>query len=143
MLITPLLLALGGCAITTIGAADVQYSVVAFPQGSQTVAVSVGGQNHPLSRSQQSSYLYTGTAPSSDSYQYVLVDGQKNQPEPTQRKLKQGVQSTGNEFFGRSQTVYDVPDLPQAFNPIYPSKIYPQLNTERGMGVFVCDRKSL
>lgn len=136
MLIAPLLLALGGCAITTIGAADVQYSVVAFPQGSQTVAVSVGGQNHALARSQQSSYLYTGTAPSSDTYQYVLVDGQNNQPEPTQRKLKQGVQSTGNEFFGRSQTVYDVPDLPQAFNPIYPT-LFTGMNRSNEVATFV------
>ncbi|KAI8142497.1 coth protein-domain-containing protein [Fennellomyces sp. T-0311] len=108
------------CAATTVFAADVQYAVVAFPQGQQGVGVSVGGQVYPLERSQQSPYLYTGTAPSGDNYQYVLTDGQQNQPESTQRKLKSGATSTGNEFFGRSQTVYDVPDLPQAFNPIYP-----------------------
>ncbi|KAI9498498.1 coth protein-domain-containing protein [Zychaea mexicana] len=49
-----------------------------------------------------------------------MIDGQQNQPETTQRKLKQGATATGNEFFGRSQTIYDVPDLPQAYNPIYP-----------------------
>lgn len=100
-------------------AADVQYSVVAFPQGAQTVGVSVGGQVHPLDKTQTPN-LFSGKAPSADSYQYVIIDGSNHQAEPSQRKLGQGVSSTGNEFFGRSQTVYSVPDLPQAFNPIYP-----------------------
>lgn len=108
---------------TVVLAGDVQYAVVAFPQGTQSVGVSVGGQIHPLARSQEHPNLFTGTAPAGDTYQYVLIGGQNNQAEPTQRKLAQGATSTGNEFFGRSQTVYDVPALPQAYNPIYPRKL--------------------
>ncbi|KAG2224555.1 hypothetical protein INT45_004400 [Circinella minor] len=113
------LLALLCLAIGTF-ADDIQYAVVAFPQGQQSVGVSVGGQVHPLERSQDTPNLFTGKAPSGDSYQYVMIDGQQNNAEPTQRKLKQGATATGNEFFGRSQTIYNVPDLPQAFNPVYP-----------------------
>lgn len=99
-------------------AADVQYSVVAFPSGNQTVSVSVGGQTVALQKSSAHPNIFTGTAPYSNTYQYVIG----NTPESTTRNLAQGVTSTGNEFFNRSQTVYDVPGLPQAFNPIYPSK---------------------
>lgn len=106
-----------------VSAGDVQYSVIAFPQGSQSVGVSIDGKIHPLDRSKQTPNLFTGAAPSpSKAYQYVLIDGQQNKPESSQRTLKEGTVGTGNEFFGRSQTVYDVPALPQAFNPIYPSK---------------------
>ncbi|KAI9262358.1 coth protein-domain-containing protein [Phascolomyces articulosus] len=108
------------CAATCTLADDVQYAVVAFPQGQQTVGVSVGGQVHPLDRSQDTPNLFTGKAPSGDNYQYVMIDNGQNKPEASQRTLKQGATSTGNEFFGRSKTIYDVPDLPQAFNPIYP-----------------------
>ncbi|CDS05325.1 hypothetical protein LRAMOSA07854 [Lichtheimia ramosa] len=105
-----------------VSAGDVQYSVIAFPQGSQSVGVSIDGKIHPLDRSKQTPNLFTGAAPSpSKAYQYVLIDGQQNKPESSQRTLKEGTVGTGNEFFGRSQTVYDVPALPQAFNPIYPT----------------------
>ncbi|KAI8377398.1 coth protein-domain-containing protein [Radiomyces spectabilis] len=109
-----------GVALSGAMAADVQYAVVAFPQGQQTVAVSVGGKNYPLQKSQVSANLFQGSAPAGETYQYVLTDGQNNQAETAQRKLIQGATSTGNEFFNRSQTLYNVPDLPQAYHPIYP-----------------------
>jgi hypothetical protein len=102
-------------------AADVQYSVVAFPSGGQSVSVSVGGQQYPLTNSPQYPNLYSGSAPSGSSYQYVLT-GSNAGPETTTRTLASGASSTGNEFFNRTQTVYSVPGLPQAFNPIYDRK---------------------
>ncbi|KAF7726856.1 hypothetical protein EC973_008363 [Apophysomyces ossiformis] len=99
-----------------VASADVQYSVVAFPQSGQTVSVSAGGQTYPLKPSQQHPNLFTGSAPAADTYRYIV----NNQPEATQRTLAKGATSTGNEFFNRSRTVYDVPSLPQAYNPIYP-----------------------
>lgn len=98
--------------------ADVTYSVVAFPSAGQSVAVSVGGQQHTLSNSPQYPNIYSGSAPSGKTYQYVLT-GNGGAPESTTRTLASGVTSTGNEFFNRTQTVYNVPGLPQAFNPIY------------------------
>lgn len=102
-------------------AADVQYSVIAFPTGNQNVGVSVGGKTVQLQKSSVHPNIFSGTAPFGSSYQYVIVDGQTNTPETTTRKLADGVSSTGNEFFNRSQTVYDIPALPQAFNPVYPT----------------------
>ncbi|KAI8876577.1 hypothetical protein K501DRAFT_261925 [Backusella circina FSU 941] len=102
-------------------AADVQYSVIAFPSSGQNVGVSVGGQTVALQQSSDHPNLFSGSAPSGDSYQYVIINGQANTPETTTRKLAQGTTSTGNEFFNRSQTIYDVPDLPQAYNPYYPT----------------------
>ncbi|KAG0164305.1 hypothetical protein DFQ28_010523 [Apophysomyces sp. BC1034] len=105
-----------------VAAADIQYSVIAFPQGSQKVGVSVNGQIHPLSSSSEHPNLYKGTGPSGEAYQYVLTGdaGGANIVESTQRKLAAGAALTGNEFFNRTQSVYNVPELPKAFNPIYP-----------------------
>jgi hypothetical protein len=109
-------------ALSGVFAADVQYSVIAFPTGNQGVSVSVGGQTIALKKSDVHPNIFSGTAPSGETYQYVITDGQTNTPETTTRKLAQGVTSTGNEFFNRTQTVWNVPSLPQAYNPIYPSK---------------------
>ncbi|KAI8098469.1 coth protein-domain-containing protein [Halteromyces radiatus] len=100
--------------------ADVQYAVVAFPPNGAGVAVSVGGQNHALTADSQVPNLFKGSAPSGDSYQYVITNGQNNSPEVPKRTLAQGATSTGNEFFNRTHTIVDVPALPQAFNPVYP-----------------------
>lgn len=110
-------------ALSGAWAADVQYSVVAFPSGTQGVSVSVGGQTVALQKSSVHPNIYSGSAPFAETYQYVITDGQTNTAESTTRKLAQGITSTGNEFFNRTQTVYNVPSLPQAFNPIYPSKV--------------------
>jgi hypothetical protein len=113
---------LASIAVSSAIAADVQYSVIAFPSSGQNVGVSVGGQTVTLQQSGDHPNIFSGSAPSGDSYQYVIINGQSNTPETTTRKLAQGTTSTGNEFFNRSQTIYDVPDLPQAYNPYYPSK---------------------
>ncbi|KAI8380988.1 coth protein-domain-containing protein [Radiomyces spectabilis] len=117
-------------------AADVQYSVVAFPKQSQGVAVSVGGQNHPLSADQNVPNLFKGKAPSGDSYQYVITEGQQSTAESVQRKLAQSATSTGNEFFNRSQTVFDVPSLPQAYNPVY-TPLYTNMNRSNEIATIV------
>ncbi|KAI9498497.1 coth protein-domain-containing protein [Zychaea mexicana] len=105
-----------------VKADDINYAVIAFPSGSQGVAVSVDGQTHQLQATQYPN-LYQGKAPapsSSSTYQYVLTSGSGNQVETTQRNLANGATSTGNEFFNRSRTVYDVPSLPVAYHPLYP-----------------------
>ncbi|CAO3625656.1 unnamed protein product [Cunninghamella blakesleeana] len=100
--------------------ADVQYSVVAFPPSGASVAVSVNGQNHPLTADNQVPNLFKGSAPSGDKYQYVFVNGGNNSPETPMRTLTKDATSTGNEFFNRTHTTVNVPALPQAFNPVYP-----------------------
>ncbi|KAI9484702.1 coth protein-domain-containing protein [Zychaea mexicana] len=104
-------------------AQDVQYAVIAFlPEGAQSVVVSVDGTNHPLGPSQQNiPNVYTGTAPApAETYNYAILDGQGNvlMSEATPRRLANG-DSSGNEFFNRT-TLHQVPELPQAYHPIYP-----------------------
>ncbi|ORZ24589.1 coth protein-domain-containing protein [Absidia repens] len=106
-------------ASAAVNAADVQYAVIAFPSNGGGVAVSVDGKNHALTADSQVPNLFKGSAPSGG-YQYVLTNGQNNTPESPKRKLADGASSTGNEFFNRTHTTYDVPALPQAYNPVYP-----------------------
>lgn len=107
--------------LKNVTADDVEYSVVAFPTDKQSVSVSVGGKSVPLKRSPLHPNIFSGSAPYGDTYRYIITDGTTDMPEETERRLLEGAKSTGNEFFGRSQTLYDIPALPQAFNPIYPS----------------------
>ncbi|KAL7332918.1 hypothetical protein PS15p_201895 [Mucor circinelloides] len=123
-------------ACSGVLAADVQYSVIAFPTGNQGVSVSVGGQTVALKKSDVHPNIFTGTAPSGETYQYILTDGQTNTPESTTRKLAQGVTATGNEFFNRTQTVWNVPSLPQAYNPIYPT-LFTNLNNSNEIATII------
>ncbi|KAI8645871.1 coth protein-domain-containing protein [Parasitella parasitica] len=123
-------------ALSGVLAADVQYSVIAFPSGNQGVSVSVAGQTVALKKSDVHPNIYSGTAPSGETYQYVLTDGQTNTPETAVRKLAQGTTSTGNEFFNRTQTVWSVPSLPQAYNPIYPT-LFTSLNNSNEVATII------
>ncbi|ORE03628.1 hypothetical protein BCV72DRAFT_314930 [Rhizopus microsporus var. microsporus] len=105
--------------LTSIAADDVEYAVVAFPRDSQTVAVTVNNQNYPLQNSPEYPNIFKGKAPLGPDYRYALVSGNKTTPEFAVRTLANNSVSTGNEFFNRSRTVYDVPALPRAYNPIY------------------------
>ncbi|KAI9362308.1 coth protein-domain-containing protein [Pilaira anomala] len=108
---------LASIAFALTNAADVTYSVVAFPDSGDNVAVNVGGQDYPLQKSPMHGNLFTGTAPFGAEYRYTV--GQK--AENATRHLTQDATATGNEFFGRSRTLYDIPAIPRAFNPIYPA----------------------
>ncbi|KAI8150312.1 coth protein-domain-containing protein [Fennellomyces sp. T-0311] len=100
---------------------NVQYSVVAFPDANQGVGVSVGGQLYTLQPSQDNPNLFTGTAPYGQVYQYAITDGKNTvKSETEKRSLAQNAATTGNEFFDRAPTVHSVPEIPQAFNPIFP-----------------------
>lgn len=111
-------LSLAVLSLQLIYAADIEYAVVAFPRAEQTVSVIVGGQTYPLDPSPEFPNIYKGVAPTADQYQYAVGDV----PETVPRKQQAGIASTGNEFFNRTQTVYNVPSLPQAYNPIYHRK---------------------
>ncbi|KAF1807017.1 coth protein-domain-containing protein, partial [Mucor lusitanicus] len=112
-------LSLAVLSFQIIQAADVEYSVVAFPQDQQNVAVIVGGQAFPLTRSTEYPNIFKGVAPAGEQYQYSLTGGPGDVVETNLRTQQAGITATGNEFFNRTQTVYNVPALPQAYNPIY------------------------
>jgi hypothetical protein len=105
-------------SLQLVYAADIEYAVVAFPQAQQSVSVIVGGQSYPLAQSPEFPNIYKGVAPSADQYQYAVGDV----PETVPRKQQAGITTTGNEFFNRTQTIFNVPALPQAYNPVYHRK---------------------
>ncbi|KAI8356602.1 coth protein-domain-containing protein [Choanephora cucurbitarum] len=103
-------------------AADVTYSVIAFPESGETVVVNVDNTIHPLQQSSLSQNLFSGIAPSGSQYNYAYSAPSGQRPESTVRHLaSESVVATGNEFFNRSKTVYDVPEFPRAYNAVYPS----------------------
>jgi opacity protein-like surface antigen len=108
--------------IAIVNAADVTYSVIAFPKANENVGVSVGNQDYPLQKSPENANLFTGNAPFGAEYKYTIITSNGNKPENTTRQLAETTTATGNEFFGRSKTLYDIPALPRAYNPIYPRK---------------------
>ncbi|KAL7314688.1 hypothetical protein PS15m_006231 [Mucor circinelloides] len=112
-------LSLAVLSFQLIQAADVEYSVVAFPQDQQNVAVIVGGQAYPLTRSTDYPNIFKGVAPAGEQYQYSITGGAGDVVETNLRAQPAGITATGNEFFNRTQTIYNVPALPQAYNPIY------------------------
>lgn len=107
-------------SLQLVQAADIEYSVIAFPKEQQSVAVVVGGQAYPLAPSTDHANIFKGNAPAAEQYQYQLGDAL----ETPIRKQQQGIVSTGNEFFNRSQTIFDIPAIPQAYNPIYHRKLH-------------------
>ncbi|KAG2233341.1 hypothetical protein INT48_009089 [Thamnidium elegans] len=108
-------------AFALTNAADVTYAVIAFPGSSDSVAVNVAGQDFPLQKSPMCGNLFTGVAPYGAEYRYAIIGSNGQKVENTTRHLAESATTTGNEFFGRSKTVYDIPSLPRAFNPIYPA----------------------
>ena len=103
---------------------DVQYCAVAFPNQGEDVSVLVNEQSYSLQSSTDHPYLFCGTAPYGQVYQYAYINssGAIVKKEQQKRSFPDNTASTGNEFFDRAPTVYNVPELPQAFNPIYPRK---------------------
>lgn len=120
--LTGIVALLSTTTVLLTAAADVEYAVVAFPSANQGVAVSIGGKTYPLQQNKDIPNLFAGSAPEGQTYQYALTEGEKHILEAHQRTLAKGAIKTGNEFFNRSRTVYDVPELPQAYHPIYPRK---------------------
>jgi hypothetical protein len=109
------LLVFATCSI----ASNVEYSVVAFPQSGESVVVTVNNNDYILKRSQHDC-LFTGSAPFGATYRYSIVSNGGKKTEKKDRHLSPDATATGNEFFDRSRTVFDVPDIPSAYDPIYP-----------------------
>ncbi|KAI8645883.1 coth protein-domain-containing protein [Parasitella parasitica] len=115
------LFALSIASINFVTAADVTYSVVAFPEESTIVAVTIDNQNYPLKAGNLSSNLFTGVAPYAQEYHYTYLTSNGFVSEDVVRHLPDSATTTFNEFFNRSKTVYDIPPLPKAYDDIYPT----------------------
>ncbi|KAI7850523.1 coth protein-domain-containing protein [Circinella umbellata] len=101
---------------------DIQYCVVAFPNQGEGVSVLINEQSYSLQPSTDRPYVFCGTAPYGQVYEYVYINssGAIVKKEEQKRSLANNATTTGNEFFGRAPTVHTVPEVPQAFHPIYP-----------------------
>ncbi|KAI8375491.1 coth protein-domain-containing protein [Blakeslea trispora] len=132
-------------ALTMAQAADVTYSVIAFPQSGETVVVNVDNMSHPLQQSSLSENLFSGIAPYGSQYNYAYSTPSGQRSESTVRHLaSESVTTTGNEFFNRSKTVYDVPEFPKAYNAIYPSYESPMSRSNEIATILLkADMKSL
>ncbi|KAI8967067.1 coth protein-domain-containing protein [Mycotypha africana] len=119
-----LAISLLSCITTAVQANNVTYSVVAFPSQGEQVVVNVNNQTFALAESATCMGLYTGNAPFASEYHYALVNAHGQQtPEKVKRSLANAnTTTTGNEFFDRSRTFWDIPEIPQAYPPIFPSK---------------------
>ncbi|CEP08364.1 hypothetical protein [Parasitella parasitica] len=117
----PGIITLAIASLGFVNAADVTYSVVAFPEVNDIVAVTIDNQNYPLKAGNLSSNLFTGVAPYAKDYHYTYLTSNGFKPEDVVRHLTDSATTTGNEFFNRSKTVYDIPPLPRAYDDIYPA----------------------
>ncbi|KAI9362311.1 coth protein-domain-containing protein [Pilaira anomala] len=124
---------LASIAFIFTNAADVTYSVIAFPgRNDSIVVVNVGGQDFPLQKSPLHDNLFTGTAPFGPEYRYKVGQNVEN----ITRHLAENVASTGNEFMNRSITKLDVPAIPLAYNPVYPA-FYSPMNRDNAVSTLI------
>ncbi|RCH79919.1 hypothetical protein CU098_003803, partial [Rhizopus stolonifer] len=81
----------------------------------------INNNQYPLQQSSLNENLFSGIAPYGAQYRYSYITSSGQTAESVTRQLAgESVVATGNEFFNRSKTVYDVPEFPKAYNPVYP-----------------------
>ncbi|KAG0321092.1 hypothetical protein BGZ97_012164, partial [Linnemannia gamsii] len=113
------LLGLAACA--AIALADITFNVVGFrSEDADSFGVMVNGKMHKLATTKKTYPLWSANVAGVDasvSYKYVQLNkaGKVTKSEKSMRKLPAGSVHTPNEFFGRRQSVYPIPTLPQVF----------------------------
>jgi len=92
-------------------ARNVKFSVVSF---GSSVEVQIGSEKYPLTKLNNHVPLYQSTISVNDSsisYKYIVDDVK----EDFTRTLESGKTTTHNEFFGRKDTVKELPQLPTVY----------------------------
>ncbi|KAG0075755.1 hypothetical protein BGZ93_001200 [Podila epicladia] len=114
-----ILLGLAACA--AIALADITFNVVGLrSEDADSFGVMVNGKMHKLATTTKTYPLWLANIAGVDapvSYKYVQLNkaGKVTESEKHMRKLPAGSVHTPNEFFGRRQSMYPVPTLPQVF----------------------------
>ncbi|KFH63033.1 hypothetical protein MVEG_11070 [Podila verticillata NRRL 6337] len=114
-----ILLGLAACAATAL--ADITFNVVGLrSEDADSFGVMANGKMHKLATTKKTYPLWSANVAGVDasvSYKYVQLDkaGKVTESEKTMRKLPAGSVHTPNEFFGRRQSIYPIPTLPQVF----------------------------
>lgn len=99
----------------------VKFNVVGLrSDDADSFGVMVNGKMHKLATTKKTYPLWSANVAGVDasvSYKYVQLNkaGKVTESEKTMRKLPAGSVHTPNEFFGRRQSVYPIPTLPQVF----------------------------
>ncbi|KAG0337979.1 hypothetical protein BG000_004735 [Podila horticola] len=113
------LLGLAACAAAAL--ADITFNVVGLrSKDAESFGVMVNGKVHKLVTTPKKYPLWSAKIDGVDasvSYKYVQLNkaGKVTESEKSMRKLPAGAVYTPNEFFGRRQSVYSVPALPQVY----------------------------
>ncbi|KAF9380213.1 hypothetical protein CPB97_008509 [Podila verticillata] len=114
-----ILLGLAACAAVAL--ADITFNVVGLrSEDAHSFGVVVDGEMHKLATTTKTYPLWSANVAGVDasvSYKYVQLNkaGKVTESEQTMRELPAGSVHTPNEFFGRRQSVYPIPTLPQVF----------------------------
>ncbi|KAF9373352.1 hypothetical protein CPC16_001889 [Podila verticillata] len=114
-----ILLGLAACAAVAL--ADITFNVVGLrSEDAASFGVLVDGKMHKLVTTTKTYPLWSANVAGVDasvSYKYVQLNkaGKVTESEKNMRKLPAGSVQTPNEFFGRRQSVYPIPKLPQVF----------------------------
>jgi hypothetical protein len=96
------------------------------------MCVSVDDIVLPLSKSHASPLLYTGQGPLGTSYKYCVLDKENrvSESEDFSRPSPIKGNTTMNEIYKRSHTVYDIPKLPQLWKYSYQDSLNPLLHRD-------------
>ncbi|KAF9975732.1 hypothetical protein BGZ73_000534 [Actinomortierella ambigua] len=114
------LLGLAACAAVVF--ADITFNVVGLRNDDDDAyGVMVNGKLHKLATDPKSYPLWSANVAGVDApltYKYVQLDGdgKVTGSEKAMRKLPAGAVQTPNDFFGRRQSVYPIPPLPQVYD---------------------------
>ncbi|KAG0357394.1 hypothetical protein BG005_003592 [Podila minutissima] len=99
----------------------ITFNVVGLrSEDADSFGVMVNGKMHKLATTMKTYPLWSAKVAGVDasvSYKYVQLNkaGKITESEKTMRKLPAGSVHTPNEFFGRRQSIYKIPTLPQVF----------------------------
>ncbi|KAG0245610.1 coth protein-domain-containing protein [Mortierella sp. GBAus27b] len=113
-------LIVGLAACVAVVMADVTFNVVGLRENdNQEFGVEINGKVTKLTTSKETYPLWSANVAGVDGpleYKYVqLGKGKVEREEKANRKLPQGAAHTPNEFFERSNTIHQLPPLPQVF----------------------------
>lgn len=104
----------------TVTASKVTYNVITQVTSNQTVGVVIDDQVYPLTVDDKSTLLYTGKAPSADSYRYALLLKSDNSIIESESFNRNGTDddSTLNEYYGRSWNSWTLDKMPTVLPPL-------------------------
>ena len=95
----------------------VQYQVISLVNSDTTMSVVVDDQAYPLARSESSSIVHSGTAPSAEQgYYYAKSSGSSVIEREPFTRPPSDLETTPYQFYNRSWDAWEIPPLPQLYD---------------------------